>query len=293
MLKAIAGILNECKIAPPGTNKRVSRRRPQNEWKAQEVPELRIINDELWTRVQKRQNLLKEWYAESGRKPVNRASSSAYLFSGVLRCAWRGANLIIGSGGGKGARYGCPQHWNRRACSNRITVRSSEVEAQLLAGLQSEVLSDSVVDAVVEGALREIRKKDAIKQHEARIRELEAEIKKLILAISKLEDSDAMLSALKERETELRELKAAKTSRRELTEEAIRSSVQEVLSDIPGLLKKAPEQAKAKLSEHLKEIQMTPQENEIYVHQESGDLLGLRGPVMVAGGGFEPPTFGL
>lgn len=332
-LKAIAGILNERKIAPPqkradrphptwcpsaireilrrelyigkriwnqrkyvktpGTNKRVSRPRPQSEWKVQDVPELRIVGDELWMRVQKRQNLLKEVYAESGRKPVNRASSSAYLFSGFLKCASCGANLIIVSGGGKGARYGCPQHWNRKACSNRITVRSKDVEARLLAGLQDEVLSDHVVDTVVERALQAIRKKDATSQGEARIRELDGEIKKLVSAILKVEDSDNLLNALKEREAERRELKAAKASGTQLTEEGIRSSVREALSDIAGLLKKAPEQAKAKLSEHLKEIQMIPQANGSYLAAGEWDLLGVRGPVMVAGAGFEPATFGL
>ena len=332
-LKSIAGILNESKIPPPqkradrphptwcpsaireilrrelyigkriwnrrkyvktpGTNKRVSRLRPRSEWKVQEVPELRIVSDELWIRVQKRQNFLKERYAESGRKPVNRASSSAYLFSGFLRCGSCGANLIIVSGSGKGARYGCPQHWNRRACPNRITVRSNDVEVQLLAGLQSEVLSDKVVDAVVEGALRAVRKRDTSSHHVVRIRELEAEIKRLVLAIAKLENSDAMLSAVTERETELRELKAARAFKTELTEEAIRSSVHKALSDIPELLKKAPEKAKAKLSEHLNEIEMIPQSNGSYLALGEWDLLGVRGPVLVAGAGFEPATFGL
>ena len=80
---------------------------------------------------------------------------------------------------------------------------------------------------------------------------------------------------------------------KELTEEGIRSSIRKALSDIPSLLKKAPEQAKAKLSEHLKTIEMIPQSDGSYVASGEWDLLGVRGPVMVAGGGFEPPTFGL
>ncbi|MFP5228084.1 MAG: recombinase family protein [Acidobacteriota bacterium] len=280
-------------LKTPGTNKRVSRPRPQSEWRIQEIPELRIISDDLWSRVQTRQNVLKEIYAASGRKPVNRAASSAYLFSGFLRCGSCGANLIIVSGGGRGARYGCPQHWNRKACSNRITIRSTEVEAQLLAGLQNEVLTDDAVDFVVDHMLDAAQKREAKNQRETKIRELEAEVKKLVAAIAKVEDPDEMIAALNERKAEIRSLKAAKIVGADLSEHDIRTTVREALSDIPKHLRKAPEQAKAKLSQHLSEIKMIPQSDGSYLACGEWDLLGVRGPVMVAGGGFEPPTFGL
>ena len=35
-----------------GTNKRVRRERPHNEWKVVERPELRVVSAELWERVQ-------------------------------------------------------------------------------------------------------------------------------------------------------------------------------------------------------------------------------------------------
>ena len=280
-------------VKTPGTNKRVSRPRPQREWKLQDVPELRIITEELWSRVQQRQNLLKEKYADSGRKPVNRAASSPYLFSGFLRCGSCGANLIIVSGGGKGARYGCPQHWNRRACSNRITIRSSEVEAQLLAGLQNEVLNDDAINFVVDHTLKAARKREVTDQREAKIRELEAEVKRLVKAITQIEDSHELIEALRERQAELRSLKAAKEVSADYSENDIRTAVQRVLSDIPTVLRKAPEEAKTMLAEHLDEIKMIPQSDGSYVACGEWDLIGVRGPVMVAGGGFEPPTFGL
>src|SRR6185312_15704897 len=127
------------------------------------------------------------------RKPVNRAASSAYLFSGFLRCGTCSANLIIVSGGGKGARYGCPQHWSRKACKNRITIRSSEVEAQLLAGLQKEILNDDAVNLVVDHTLEVARKRNATNECDTRIRELEAEVKRLVTAIAKLDESDELI----------------------------------------------------------------------------------------------------
>ena len=49
-------------IKKPGTNKRVSRPRPQSEWRACERPELRIIDDKLWAAVQKRISYTREKY---------------------------------------------------------------------------------------------------------------------------------------------------------------------------------------------------------------------------------------
>jgi site-specific DNA recombinase len=58
-------------VKTPGTNKRIARPRPRSEWQVQDVLELRIISDDLWSRVQKRQNCLKEVYAESVRKSAD------------------------------------------------------------------------------------------------------------------------------------------------------------------------------------------------------------------------------
>jgi site-specific DNA recombinase len=130
-----------------GTNKRVSRARPHGDLRKQLIPELRIISDDLWLRVQDRQNRLKEIYANSGRKPVNRGASSAYFLSGFLICGACGANLIITSGGkGHSARYGCPQHWNRRACPNKITIRQTELESAFFSQLPGVVFTPDAID---------------------------------------------------------------------------------------------------------------------------------------------------
>jgi hypothetical protein len=93
-------------------------------------------------------------YAESGRKPVNRGASSPYLLSGFLVCGSCGANLIIVSGGKRGAKYGCPQHWNRRACSNNVTVIHGRLEGAFFQQLQSAVLVPEVVDYLVSKLLK-------------------------------------------------------------------------------------------------------------------------------------------
>lgn len=116
-------------------------------------------------------------------------------------------------------------------------------------------------------------------------------------------DSDALLAALKSSEAELRKLSATATvTSRQLTPGQISSSVRESLSDIPKLLSMAPELAKTKSAQHVEKIRMLPQPDGSYVAEGEWDLLGgdsgkalgaVWGPVMVAGAGFEPATFGL
>ena len=280
-------------VKTPGTNKRVARPRPANEWKVQDVPELQIVSLELWNRVQSRLDRLKQVYGDNGRKPVSRGASSCYLLSGILRCGTCDAKLIIVSGGKKGARYGCPQHWNRKACSNGITVRHEELERLIFQELQAAVLSPDSVEYVVSKLLDVQARKKADSQRERRINELQGEIQRTVAAIAAIGHSEALVHGLRAREAELRELSAIQETSHQLSADEIRARILGAIQDIPALLAKAPELAKTKLTQHIDSIRLLPQPDGTYVAEGEWDLLGERGPEMVAGGGFEPPTFGL
>jgi len=101
------------------------------------------------------------------------------------------------------------------------------------------------------------------------------------------------VEALRAREAELRELTVLSETTTELTPEEIRELVTGAVRDLPALLAKGPQLAKAKLAEHVDSIRLLPQPDGTYVAEGEWDLLGNRGPVMVAGAGFEPATFGL
>jgi DNA invertase Pin-like site-specific DNA recombinase len=97
----------------PGSNKRISVLRPESEWVITEEPELRIVSEELWNRVQAR--LRETVENHPGMKPglLHRAATVPYLFSGLLKCGDCGANLTILTGRGKEgkrAAYGCSHH---------------------------------------------------------------------------------------------------------------------------------------------------------------------------------------
>ena len=81
-------------VKVPGTNKRVRRARPENEWRIVEREELRIVDQELWQRVSDRLTRLKDFYI-GRRKPglLQRSATSSYLFSGLLKCGKCGGDL--------------------------------------------------------------------------------------------------------------------------------------------------------------------------------------------------------
>ena len=71
-------------VKNPDTGKRVSRLNPSSEWLTKNVPELRIISDELWAAAKERQNATRRAVAEGGntdergaRNTCSRASRSA------------------------------------------------------------------------------------------------------------------------------------------------------------------------------------------------------------------------
>jgi site-specific DNA recombinase len=277
-LYIVRKIWNQTKyVKTPGTNKRVARKRPRTEWVVLEVPELQIVSSELWRRVQDRQNRLKEVYADCGRKPVNRGATSVYLLSGILRCGTCDAKLIIVSGGKAGARYGCPQHWNRKACTNSVTIRHEDIERILLQDLQTAVLAPEAVDYLVNKLAGAQHRKSIVDRRESRIKELRAEIARTTDAIARVGHSEALLASLQVRESELREISISSKTTNEITAEEIRERVIRAVLDLPAPLARGPQLAKAKLSEHVDSIRLIPQLDGTYVAEGEWDLLGNRG----------------
>ena len=279
-------------IKRPGTNKRVARPRPQEEWKSKEVPELRIISDAIWNQVQTRQKILKERYAGNGR--VSRAAHSAHLLSGLLMCKECGGPLIVVSGTGKYTTYGCSRAFNRGACSNRTKIKESELEVKLFAQLQDAFQASEVFESLVSSLVRFQAEMLASTETGQRIEVLEGEIRNLVGELAQLGGSQFLREAIRQRETELQGLKAAVGNQKELSSAQIAAEVRSALQDIPTLFKADPDRAKTKLGEHVERITMVPQPDGTYAVEGEWDLLGAGfAPQMVAGAGFEPATFGL
>ncbi len=131
-------------VKNPETGKRVSRINPPEEWIVTEVPELRIVGDELWQAVKDRQGELTEKYATvidavrtANTNRLNRAHRPRHLLSGLLECSVCGGPYAM-----RGQdRYGCSSHIMTGSCSNGRGIRRIILEERVLAGLKDRLMA--------------------------------------------------------------------------------------------------------------------------------------------------------
>jgi len=125
------------------SSKRRAVMNPPSEWIVHEVPELRIVDDVTWSRVERRLAERRDFY-----KP-GPGGRSQYLLSGLLRCALCGSAMVISSH--RPVRYQCStfRHGGPAACGNSLTLRKDVAEAALVEPVLERVLSAEAVEHAV------------------------------------------------------------------------------------------------------------------------------------------------
>jgi hypothetical protein len=82
-------------VKDPDSGRRVSRPNPPSEWVTSAVPELRIVDDELWNEVKSRQVEMRRVTSNGDAKRFNQARRPKYLFSGLTKCAECGGGYVM------------------------------------------------------------------------------------------------------------------------------------------------------------------------------------------------------
>ena len=307
-------------VKVPGTNRRVSRPRPQSEWRIEQAPEQRIVSEELWNAVQARLRSLAETFGD-GRRPglLARNASSGYLLSGLLYCAECGSRLRILYGRGeKGrGRYGCPRNYVRGTCGNNLRERQDRLESSLLAGIERTVLQPAAVEYTLQKVASEVdrRLRESVAdlgRLRARQAEIERELRELLRALAD-GYSPAITAAIAERERELASITGQLLSPGpdglQASLEGLREFIVSRLGNVRELLLSSDvERARAELARHVRRLDLRPATAggvRYYVASGQWDFIGQgpqtervpgllgRGTRMVAGAGFEPATSGL
>jgi site-specific DNA recombinase len=134
-------------VKDPTTGKRLARPNPPDKWIIEDVPHLRIIDNDLWTSVQARLDGIRE------SAPVKKARAkrfwehrrSRHLFTGLLFCSECGSPL---SSAGKDY-LACGKARRSGTCSNKRGVRRHMVEEVILACLRDKLMEPVLVEAFV------------------------------------------------------------------------------------------------------------------------------------------------
>lgn len=167
-------------IKDPDTGKRVSRANPPDEWRYHDAPEYRVIDQELFDRVQ-------EIIKPKDRSPqeIRSMKRPQRLLSGLLRCGYCGGGMSAkGTDKSGRTRIECSRHRDSRSCSNPQTYYLDRIEECVLDGLRKE-LSDPEVLVEFVHEYNEARKEFAAQM-----------LKRRATLVSKIDDGEKRLERI-------------------------------------------------------------------------------------------------
>ncbi|WP_343316107.1 recombinase family protein [Brucella sp. BE17] len=319
-------------IKDPSTGKRVSRLNPESEWIIKDVPELRIVDDELWHSVRVRQAEIAEKFAnvtEAVRKHhkknrLNGTRRPKSLLSGLVLCGCCAGPYSL-----RGAdRFACSNHISKGACSNSRTIPREDLEARVLSGLKDRMMAPEIVEEAMRAYAEETNRLNRERRSsgdawKAELVKIEKQIRGIIEAVKAgmfHESMKAEMDTLEARKTELNSLLAdAPEDTPDILPSASAIYAKKVSALTKALNRKEERQEAAEtLRGLIEKISLTPgpERGEIYatLHGELGtilewterqaigkaakttkpaaDAMGLSLSV-VAGAGFEPAAFRL
>ncbi|KXV23391.1 recombinase family protein, partial [Gluconobacter japonicus] len=143
-------------IKDPSTGKRVSRLNPESEWVLQDVPDLRIIEQDLWDAVKERQSKM-TWSQKnrgSGVHPLNALQRPTHLLTGLIKCGCCGGGFSMISK----HHLGCSTARNKGTCENRLTIRRDVLEKSVLNGLRTQMMDPALFKEFCDEFTREINR---------------------------------------------------------------------------------------------------------------------------------------
>ena len=217
-------------------------------------------------------------------------------------------------------RLGCFGARDQGRCDNHLTIRRDEVEARVLKALQEKLLNQELFEEFCDEFTREMNRLRM--EHRASLSSAKREVERIGARIQKL--LNLMLDdeiAVDEGKTEIRTLDARRKDLQAQLETAdeppplLHPEMAELYRQKVTTLAQALErsetrtEARQALRGLIDAITLTPEQGELKIELK-GNLAAMlsaatnakRSPetgdltlqvVMVAGGGFEPPTFGL
>ena len=280
--KVFRGILNnELYIGKYYWNRLTSKQNPedgkikffakdQNKWIIIQKPELRIISDELWEKVKRRQKQLRDTY--HGRYTKAQAAYSLNLITGMMTCSQCGGNVVIVSGG-KWGKYGCSNNWNKGSavCSNNMKIKKADLEQLIVGSLNIDLKNDTAityisnrVNSIIKTRYSENNLKWKGESFEEQLKKANKEIANYVRAIGLGIISETVKTQLAEAEKRKKDIEASLLKSKKiapLIPIAFQDTIVEYLDDIHTLLNLHPVNGRTFLSKIIDKIILEPHDN--------------------------------
>ncbi len=308
-------------VKDPDSGKRVSRHNAPAAHITVEVPALRIVPDDLWQAAKARQVETRK-ILTPGTNLVH-ARRPTYLFSRLTTCGICGRGFTAFSKD----RIGCAGARDRGICTNHLTIRRDEVEQRVVKAMAERLWNQELFDEFCQEFTRERNRlhgeataaaSAAVREQAAIDRKLDEMIEWITSGAWRHASTEVVnrgrdeMAALERKKAEL----AATIVAAERAQHArpllhpnmgtlYRDWVIEARDGL-GDPERRPDATTA-LRAMVEEIVLTPQDDgrlNILLKGDLAAMLAAAGPkadaddlhrqvMLVAGGGFEPPTFGL
>lgn len=271
-------------LKDPDTGKRQARPNPESEWIIQEVPELRILDDDLWQAAKARQAAIKYTRAESSEEEnhFRERRRPKYLFSGLTRCACCGGGYSMISAD----LVGCSTARNKGTCDNRQNIRRDRLEARVLNALRHHLMEPALFKEFCDEFTREMNRlrmegRASIDTAEAEVKRIDRELDTLLNLILKGGAADRIndkMVGLERRKKELEAFLAEAVEPPPLLHPNMAAFYRIQIEELYEALQSDAEAKRMTASDIIrtlvKEIILTPEDGELQIDVR-GDLAGI------------------
>ncbi|BCH21482.1 resolvase [Mesorhizobium sp. L-8-3] len=309
-------------LKDPDTGKRVSRLNPEGEWVTQDVPELRIVDQEVWEAVKARQKALAyQPPAEPGENTLNDRRRPKHMFTGLVKCGCCGSGYTMISKD----LLGCFGARNKGVCENRLNIRRDALEKSVLQGLHTHLMEPGLFKEFCAEFTREVNRRrversTGLEAARRQLEKTEKQIRGIIEAIKEGMFQPSMKSemdGLEARKAELTEMLVQAEEPPPLLHPNMAEIYHQRISALYGNLQNEETTTQAALTFRslVDQIELMPEGNDLKIvlrgdlaailrfaaGKKSPDILSEAGVLtdllsqgsVVAGTGFEPVTFRL
>lgn len=270
---------------------RVKRKRPPSEWVRVEVPQLRIISEELWEQVHRVNQAGRDKTYGRRLGGLSRTESSRnYMFSGLLTCGECGGPITVVGGKPPAVFYGCRNHRYRLSCPVRATIKKERLEEQLLAAISCNLQRPEVEQELLRDFRSQLKERLEFEEKLAQEAEqnssnldnerlaLVRQAEHIVDAIAQHGISSFLSAQLQSIEVRLAEIERSQSAKKAsnlptFSDDTIREFLRRQRRDFCEALAGDPAVARQEIRKHIKRLVITPRKT------LNGDVLEVTGDV--------------